>query len=449
MAVRKKSRHFGYSTEIALGFMVMILVGALLLMTPLASRSGHVTPFLDCLFTATSASCVTGLIPFDTATNWTMFGQIVIIVMIQIGGLGFVTISMIFAFAFHRKIGLRTRTLLKESGNMLYIGGIVSLARKALQRTLFFEAAGAALLCIRFIPEMGLGTGIYYGIFHSISAFCNAGFDLMGTWYGPGTSLIHYQTDPLVSLTICALIIIGGIGFFVWDDIAANGLHFHRYRLHTKVVLTATFILIIGGTVLFLILENGNLFAGRTPGQKLLMAFFQSVTPRTAGFNSVDESSLTEGSKLVTMLLMFVGGSPGSTAGGIKTTTFVLMMLIVGYAATNDSQCHIFGRRVNVETLRKAASFFVLNLSLVTIGTLLICSMSTFSLSDAFFEAFSAMGTVGLTLGISGSGNQAALVILTMLMYLGRVGGLSFALAFTEKRQPRQLEYPEEPIIIG
>lgn len=449
MVVKKRNRHFGYSMIIAGGFFIMIMTGAILLMLPISSQSGSYTPFLDCVFTATSASCVTGLIPFDTATSWTVFGQIVILCMIQIGGLGFVTISMVFFFAFHRKIGLRERNLLKESGNLLYIGGIVSLAKKALKRTVIIELTGAILLSIRFIPEFGLGTGIYYGVFHAISAFCNAGFDLMGCHYGKGSSLIHYQGDPLVCLTICFLIIIGGLGFFVWDDIVANKLKFRRYRLHTKLVLVMTASLIILGTVLFLALENGNTFAGKSGGTKLLMAFFQSVTPRTAGFNSVDEASLTPASKLLTMFLMFTGGSSGSTAGGIKTTTLALMIMVLVASMTNESSSHLFGRRVGAEALRKAIAVFVLNLSMVIVGTFIICSLSSFSLEDVLFEAFSAMGTVGLTVGISGAGNSAALIVLTMLMYLGRVGGISFALVFSERRKVRQLEYPEETIMIG
>lgn len=449
MFVRKKNHHMGYSMVIAGGFFAIIMTGAILLTLPISSKAGTFTPFVDCLFTATSASCVTGLIPFDTATHWTIFGQIVIISMIQIGGLGFMTISMIFMFLFRRKVGLRTRTLLKESANVMYIGGVVRLAKMILRRTLIFEGIGAILLASQFIPDIGWKMGIYYGIFHSISAFCNAGFDLMGIYFGPSSSIVHYQTNPVVCLTICALIVIGGLGFLVWDDITRNRFRFKKFRLHTKVVLTATAILIVAGAALFFVLEYNNTFAGKTVAEKALMAVFQSVTPRTAGFNSVDQGSLTEGSKMLTMFLMFVGGSSGSTAGGIKTTTMVLIILMVLSIISNERHAHIFGRRIDTDTTKRAATIFALNASLITLGTFLICCTSNFSLEDVVFEAFSAMGTVGLTVGVSGACNAFAKIILTLLMYFGRVGSLSFALIFTEKKTSRELEYPEEALMIG
>ena len=323
--MKKKTAKTRKSTTrvIALGFALIIAIGTLLLMLPISTRTGEVN-LLNALFTATSATCVTGLIVADTYQNWTTFGQIVIISMIQIGGLGFMTIGVYISVLLKKRIGLQERENLHESVNTLEIAGVVKLAKKIVQGTLIIEGIGALLLATRFIPAFGAARGIYYSVFHSISAFCNAGFDLMGI-QGEYSSLVHFEDDIIVNMTVMSLILIGGIGFIVWDDISRHKWQFRKYLLHTKIVLTSTVVITVITTILFLLFENSNTFQGMTPLEKLLGAVFCSVTPRTAGFNTVDTASLTEASKALSMILMFIGGSPGSTAGGAKTTTIVVL----------------------------------------------------------------------------------------------------------------------------
>lgn len=305
-------RHVSQTQFIAYGFFCIIITGTLLLMLPFASRDGQSEPFLNCLFTATSASCVTGLVVADTWSQWSLFGQLVILTMIQIGGLGFITVGVFISIVLRRKIGLKERGLMMESVNTLQIGGVVRLAKKIIIGTCIFEGTGAVLLAIRFIPQFGFLRGLFYGIFHSISAFCNAGFDLMGG-QTPYSSFVAYYDDWLVNLVIMSLIIIGGIGFIVWDDLSRNKLHFRKYMLQTKIVLVTTAILVFGGGLLFYLLERNHLLVGMNTSGKILTSLFSSVTARTAGFNTTDTAALTDGSKLLTIILMFIGGSPGST----------------------------------------------------------------------------------------------------------------------------------------
>ena len=325
--MKKTKYKESYTKLIFLGFATLILTGALLLSLPVASRSGNGMHFIDALFTATSATCVTGLVIADTYQNWTLFGQLVIIALIQIGGLGFITIGVYVAVIFKRKIGLKSREAIHESVNTIETAGVVRLTKKIIQGTFLFELIGGLLLSIRFIPRVGILKGLYFGMFHAISAFCNAGFDLMGNWE-QYASFTGYEGDILVNSVIMILIIVGGIGFIVWDDIIRNKWHFKKYLLHTKVVLTTTLILVFGGAALFLIFENNNLFATMNVRERILGALFSSVTARTAGFNTVDTGALTDASKMLTIVLMFVGGSPGSTAGGIKTTTIAVIIMV-------------------------------------------------------------------------------------------------------------------------
>lgn len=446
-----KSKHklFTYPQIIALGYLIIILIGTLLLALPVSSRSNVSPGLVDALFTATSATCVTGLVVFDTYTQWTSLGQVVILLLIQVGGLGFMTIITMFSFLLRRKIGLKERGLLRESVNTMYIGGIVRLTRKILVGTLFFEGLGAVLLSIRFIPRMGLFPGIYNGIFHSVSAFCNAGFDLMGK-YGKFSSLTHYYGDPVVSLTIISLIVVGGIGFFVWDDILRNKLHFRKYQLHTKLVLTMTFALIVLGAVLFYVFERQNLMADMQLKERILVSLFSSVTPRTAGFNTIDTAALSPASKLLTMVLMFIGGSPGSTAGGIKTITLAVILISLWSSLVNSKCERIFDRRLEDNALKRASAVTTVNIILTLGASFLICSANTgFQLGDVLFEVLSALGTVGLSTGITSSLNTFAQIILILLMYSGRVGSLTFALIFTENRMTSTIQNPVEKINIG
>ncbi len=440
--------HLTQTQFIAYGFLGIILAGTLLLMLPVSSRTGEFSNFLNCLFTATSASCVTGLVVYDTWSHWSLFGQLVILTLIQIGGLGFVTIGVFLSIVLRRRIGLKERGLMQESVNTLQIGGVVRLAKKIVIGTAFFEGFGAVLLAIRFIPQYGFGRGIYYSVFHSISAFCNAGFDLMG-WQGQYSSLVGYYNDWLVNLVIMALIVIGGIGFIVWDDLSRHRLHFRRYMLHTKIVLLTTLVLLFGSAWLFYRFESGNLLVGMDLGGKILTSLFSSVTARTAGFNTVDTGALTDASKMLTVLLMFIGGSPGSTAGGVKTTTMIVIYLHLWSTIRRTYGVNAFGRRLEDDVLKQASAIFMINLTLALAVSLFIMATQKYPVMDVLFETFSAIGTVGMTTGITRGLNAASRFAVAFLMYCGRVGSLSFALSFTQHKKVARVQQPVGRITIG
>ncbi len=441
--------HLSQTQFIAYGFFCVILAGALLLTLPFASRDGQSIGFLNALFTATSATCVTGLVVADTWSQWTLFGQIVIICLIQIGGLGFITIGVCLSIILRRKIGLKERGLLQESVNTLQIGGVVRLARKIFIGTIIFEGTGAILLAIRFVPQYGFFRGVFYGFFHSISAFCNAGFDLMG-FQGKYSSFVNYYDDWLVNLVIMSLIVIGGIGFVVWDDVSRNKWHVRKYMLHTKIVLLTTFVLIFGGAYLFYLLERNALMEDMTVSGKILSSLFSSVTARTAGFNTIDTGALTDGSKLLTIVLMFIGGSPGSTAGGIKTTTIIVLLFCVVSNIRRESGLNVFGRRIEDDTIKRASTIMTMNLTLTLIVALVIMGIQPdLIMSDVLFETFSAIGTVGMTTGITRDLLPVSRILIIFLMYCGRIGSLSFALAFTQQKRTSQIKLPVGKITIG
>lgn len=441
---RKKST----TRNIAFGFALIILLGALLLTLPIATKSGE-SNFLTSLFTATSATCVTGLIVADTYQNWTTFGQIVIITMIQLGGLGFMTVGVYISVLLKKKIGLQERESLHESVNTLETAGVVRLVKKIVQGTFIIEGIGAILLATRFIPRFGVAKGIYFSIFHSISAFCNAGFDLMGI-EGEYSSLVAFEGDILVNIVVMSLILIGGIGFIVWDDIHKHKWHFKKYLLHSKIVLTSTVIITVVTTILFLILENNDTLQGMTPVEKLLGAIFCSVTPRTAGFNTVDTAALTEASKVLSMILMFIGGSPGSTAGGAKTTTIVVLVCYAIAMIRSQEDINLFGRRLSSDVVKKANAVVVINMTLSLIAALIIMGMQPLlSFTDVMFEVLSAINTVGMTTGITRELNMIARVLIMILMYCGRLGSLSFALVFAQKNVTNSVRQPQEKIIVG
>lgn len=431
----------------AFGFAAIILLGGLLLMLPVCNRSGQSIPFLNALFTSTSATCVTGLVVYDTYTQFTFWGQLIILLLIEIGGLGFMTVALLFSMALGRRIGLKERSLLAETVSAMQIGGVVRLLRHVLLGTLFFEGAGAALLSFRFIPEFGLARGIWYGVFHAVSAFCNAGFDLMGV-RAPFSSLTGYAGDPLVILTIASLIIIGGLGFIVWDDLRACGRHWRRYALHTKVVLACTGALILGGTLLMLLLEHGASLAGLRDGKRLLAAFFQAVTPRTAGFNSVDLARLGHGGRLLITLLMFVGASPGSTAGGVKTTTLAVVLASLSSYLRGRRDVNLFHYQIEPQVVRRAYCSMTLYTLLILGGSFVLTAQGA-AAERAVFETVSAIGTVGLSLGLTPLLPALSRLALILLMYAGRVGSLSVFMAVTEARQPDILQNPVGKITIG
>lgn len=450
--MRKKFRnwinHQSRVQIIGLGFLCLILFGTCLLMLPFSARQGQATTFADALFTATSATCVTGLVRVDTYTHWSLFGQIVILFLIQTGGLGFMTISVLFSLALKRKIGLRERGLISESVNAIQMGGIIHLAKKILLGTILVEGIGAVLLSIRFCGELGFVRGVYYGIFHAISAFCNAGFDLMG-FQGEYSSLVNYSGDWLVNLTIVSLIVIGGIGFIVWDDVTKHGIHLKKYRVHSKIVLTASAVLMFGGALLFYVFEADNLAKGMGPGEAFLTCLFDAVTPRTAGFNTTDIAALTDSSKLLSVILMFIGGSPGSTAGGIKTTTIVVLLLYVRANIKRTRGVNIFKRRIDDDAIKRASAVATTNLLLALTATLLICGNQPLDLRDVLLETFSAISTVGMSTGITRELTLVSQLAVVVLMYCGRVGSLSMALSFSEKKKISPYELPEEKILIG
>lgn len=442
-------RKFSQIRIIALGYISIIIIGTLLLMLPFASQSGESAGFVPALFTAVSSSCVTGLIVLDTATSWSLFGQAVIITLIQIGGLGFMTIATMFSMLLKRKMGLREREIMVESINTEHIGGIKNLTGKIALGTALFEGVGAILLSTRFIPKFGIAKGIWYSVFHSVSAFCNAGFDLMGITE-PYASLTGVSDDAVIMLTLSALVIIGGIGFLVWDDISKRKLKFRYYQLHTKIVLTVTAILLVIPTVLFFIFERDFTNDGLGFGHSLLNAIFDAVTARTAGFNSTDTASLSPASKILTVFLMFIGGSPGSTAGGIKTTTLAVIAISTFNGITRRQSKGIFGRRLEKDAIHKASSVVFTNMSLAIAGIIAILAIQPdFDIADVIFECVSAIGTVGMTTGITRDLATASRLIVAFLMFCGRVGSVSFALALMEKKAAPPVKNPREKITIG
>ncbi len=446
--MKKTKKNISGASIIAIGFLIMILLGTLLLMLPVSSKGNTPADFITALFTATSASCVTGLVLVDTFTQWSIFGQLVLLVLIQVGGLGFITFFVMITLSIRRSLNLRTRSLIKDSISTMDYAGTGNLVKLVVFGTLLVEGTGAILLASRFIPEMGWGKGIYYGIFHSISAFCNAGFDLMG-FREPGSSLTYYVDDPVVNITMILLILIGGLGFIVWADLKAKKFRFKKYTLQTKVVLIGATVLVFGGALLFYICEKDNTLADLSVGGKIFASLFGAVTPRTAGFNTVDNGALTESGKLLTIILMFIGGNPGSTAGGAKVTTIFVLYAYVISSLKRRSGVEIYGRRIDDETLKKAANVFMINLTIALSACVVLTAMQGFKLSDTMFEIFSAVSTVGMSAGLTGKLNLAGRLIVIVIMYLGRIGSLSFALSFTDRKVIHPVSKPRENINVG
>lgn len=433
---------------LALGFSLIILIGSVLLFLPIANKSTASISYLNALFTSASATCVTGLAVYDTYSQFTLFGQIVILILIQIGGLGFMTIAVMISMFLGRKIGLKERINLMEAFNSMQIGGIVRMAKRILIITAVFEIVGAGLLSIRFIPEFGLGQGLWFSLFHSVSAFCNAGFDLMGI-ISPSVSLSPFIGDALVNLVVIVLMVVGGIGFIVWNDIAEYRFQIRKYRLHSKIVLSATLVLIFVSTIAFCLLEWHQAYAGLATGEKLLASLFSAVTARTAGFFTVQIPSMSEAGSILTMILMLIGAGPGSTAGGIKITTIAVIFLsTIGYIKGSDD-INIFGRRIDQANVRHAFNMAFLYILIATIGGFIIIIIQNANLHDVMFEVFSAIGTTGLSRGLTNSLLPPSKIVIILLMYSGRVGSMSIAMAFIEKKHADSLRNPQEKVIIG
>lgn len=433
---------------IIFGFLAVILAGSLLLMLPAAAAGGEGTPFLEALFTATSAVCVTGLVVHDTATYWSVFGQIVILVLIQIGGMGVVTMAIFLAKVSGRRIGLMQRSTMQEAIAAPQVGGIVRLTEFILKVTAAAEIAGAVLLAVVFCRDFGPGKGIWYGIFHSVSAFCNAGFDLMGV-RSLYSSLTSYEVQPVVNLVIMGLIIMGGLGFLTWDDVRKNGRHWKQYRMQSKVIFSVTGLLILLPAIYFFCFEFSRpVWGERTVFDRLLLSLFQAVTPRTAGFNTADLSLFTEAGQVIVILLMLIGGSPGSTAGGMKTTTAAVLWFsaLAVFRRQKDAGC--FGRRIAEETIRSAAAILLMYLVLLCAGSILISRLEELPVLICFFEAASAIGTVGLSLGLTPTLGAVSRMILILLMFFGRVGGMTLIFAAISGSR-RMAKYPQEKITVG
>ena len=429
---------------IIFGFLLVILVGSLLLMLPISTKAGICTPFLDALFTSTSAVCVTGLVIHDTATYWSNFGQSVIILLIQIGGLGVVTVAGAFAILSGRKIGLMQRSTMQEAIAAPNVGGIVRLTGFILKTALAVELLGAALLFPVFFREFGLLKGAWYSLFHSISAFCNAGFDLMGV-KTPFSSLTDYASNPVISIVIALLIAIGGIGFLTWEDIRTNGLHFQKYRMQSKVILTVTGALILIPTIYFFLFE----FTQAPMGERVLLSFFQAVTPRTAGFNTADLTALSETGQFVIIILMLIGGSPGSTAGGMKTTTLAVLLASSLAVFRRRENPHFFNRRLSNEVVSQASTILIMYLVLFLTAGLVISRVENLPVLTCLFETASAIGTVGLSLGITPQLSSISHLLLIALMFFGRVGGLTLIFAALSHVQGNSAGLPQERITVG
>jgi trk system potassium uptake protein TrkH len=429
---------------ILVGFAGLILVGTVLLMLPAATEDGRPAPFLDALFTATSATCVTGLVIYDTADHWSTFGEVVILGLIQLGGFGYMTSTILFALLLGRRIGLRERVLLQESVSYGQLGGVVRFTRTLILVTLAIEGAGALLLAARWIPAEGLGRGLYWGVFHAVSAFNNAGFDLLGGF----RSLTPYVTDVPVNLTLAALIVLGGLGFGVLQDVTNRD---RRLALHTRIVLATTAALLAAGTAGVLLFEFANphtLGPLSWPG-KVLAAFFQSVTPRTAGFNTVAIGQLYDPTLMLIIVLMFIGGSPGGTAGGIHTTTFVAPMAVILAMLRGHPDPVLFRRRLPPAIVYKAVTIVLLSVAFVISMSILLSLVQRVDFLPALFEVVSGFGTVGLSTGLTPQLTAAGKGIIILTVYTGRVGLLTLAFGLTRRQRRLPFRYPEEPIYVG
>lgn len=440
----RQKRHMSSFKMIILGFLGVILAGALLLMLPIASKEGKMTPFTDTLFTATSAVCVTGLVVKDTGSYWSQFGQAVILALIQIGGLGVVTIAVSIAMLSGRKISLMQRSTMQDAISAPKVGGIVRLTRFILKGTFLVELSGAMLLLPVFFKDYG-AEGIWMAFFHSISAFCNAGFDLLGKNGNLYPSLTAYADNPLLNVTIMSLIVIGGIGFLTWDDIHTRKFRIRQYSMQSKVILLTSSILILVPAVFFYFTD----FAGMSGKERLLASLFQSVTTRTAGFNTENLSAMSGASKAVMVGLMMIGGAPGSTAGGLKTTTFAVLLASTFATFRQREDTQLFRRRIEREALKNAAALLIMYLFLVLAGGIIISECENLSITECLYETASAVGTVGLTLGITPGLGVFSKGILIVLMFLGRVGGLTLVYAVLPERKTIYAKLPLEKINIG
>ena len=429
---------------LTIGFLILITIGSIILSTPFVSKSGQATNFVDALFVASSASCVTGLTPVNTGTYWNTFGHLVIIILIQIGGLGIMSIASLIPLILRKKIGLKSRQVLREQFNIESMGGMINLFKYVLIFTLSVEAIGALLLSLRFVPSYGWSKGIWYAIFHSISAFCNAGFDILGD------SIYPLRDDYLVNITLMLLVVIGGLGFMVTSELFYKR-DLRKISTNSKLVLSLTLVLILVGALGFYLLESleGGVLENEGFGPSVLESFFQSVVARTAGFYSVDLSKIRSSTSILLIGLMFIGGSPGSTAGGIKTTTFGVLVLATISVMKKEKEPVIFKRSVGDESIKKAISIFMVSITIVILVSFSISITDNFDFIDILYETVSALATVGASRGITANLSDMAKILLAFCMYLGRIGPMTMAFAFGLKAEDKMIKYPETFISIG
>lgn len=447
---RRWGKPLSATKVIAVSFAIIILCGTVLLLQPGASRSGESCGIMGALFTATSATCVTGLSLYDTWSQWSGFGQFVILAMIELGGLGFMSAATLVIVLFRRKVGLKERMVMAQALSLNDMDGVVRLQRTVLFGSLGIETLGALILTLRFWPEYGFEKALRWGVFHSVSAFCNAGFDIFGS-LEPGSSLMHFQSDPLVLLTLGALVVVGGLGFLVWEDVASKW-RFSRFSVYTRLVLITTGSLLLGGWILTCILEwnNPGTLGNMSIGDKLVNGLFQSITLRTAGFASVDQGQLTSSGKAVAILFMLIGGSSGSTAGGLKTVTFIVLLLFIRARATGRGTVCVFRRTIPDSQVTDAMTIAMIMILLTFFGGAFISATSPVELTDALYESCSALATVGLTAGATGVLSFSSKILIIIYMYFGRVGVLTISLGFLMgNRAEERYRYANTNLLIG
>lgn len=445
----KEHRHISTSQFIFLGFLFTILTGSLILMLPFASKAGKITSFIDAMFTATSATCVTGLVVHDTATFWSEFGQAIILFLIQIGGMGVITIAVLLTMMSGRKISLRQRSLMQEAISAPKMEGIVRLTGFIFKTIITIELLGATFMFPVFYKQFGVVKGIWYAVFHSVSAFCNAGFDLMGI-KEPYSSLTTLSDSVMINVVIMALIVIGGLGFITWEDIKKHKYHFRKYKMQSKVIILVTALLIIIPTIYFYFCEfRLGKWDDMSTSNKVMASFFTSITPRTAGFNTVDFTELTGAGQMVIILLMLIGGAPGSTAGGMKVTTMAVIFATAYAVFRRKQEAHFFKRRIATDIIAKAATILLMYVFLFLVSAIVISSIEGLPIVDVMFETASAIGTVGLTLGITTELCTVSKIILIILMFFGRAGGLTIIFAAVSGNNGNITRFPEEKIMVG
>lgn len=439
----KLKKFFNSYRIIFLGFLGVIITGSLLLLLPISSADGKPKNYIDCLFTSISCVCVTGLVTLNTATTWSLFGQFVLLLLIQTGGLGVITVTMIFSVALGKRIGLSGRSIMQDSVSALEIKGIVKFAKFIVFGVLIFEAAGAVAMMPVFIRDFGALKGIWYSVFHSVSAFCNAGFDLLG-YETPFVSLTAYKANPVINIAIMLLIFIGGLGFLTWADVRKNRFRFKKYRTQSKIILVSSLVLVFVPAIYFFIFEFGDL----PLGERVLTSLFQSVTPRTAGFNTADLTKMSDTGIAIMTGLMLVGGAPGSTAGGMKITTFAVLIITSMSVFRRRGEASAFKRRIAEETIKQAVAVFFLYIVFFLIGGMSIATIEKLPLLTCLFESASAIATVGLTLGITPSLCVASKIILMLMMFFGRIGVLTLVYATTSGIKYDE-RHPIDKISIG